>query len=144
MKDPQLHRLLELFGQEQACYTRLLDQSRSQRTLIDAGDADGLLRILADKQHTLARMQRIEDELAPAKDQWIELRHRLDEGERELLDDALSTVEQLLAEVIAAERHCEQKLLARRVGQGATGRRSRREDGQVLPRLADVAGGPCR
>lgn len=111
MKDAELSELLEYFGQEQACYTALLNFSRRQRTVIEAGDMDGLLRILGDKQKILSRVGEIEKLLRPYKENWQAVRARLHEAERQKLGEALRSVEELLAELIRAEKESEELLL---------------------------------
>lgn len=114
----ELHALLESFGQEQAHYTALLDLSRQQKEVILAGDIDQLLALLARKQRVLEEVARIERELADSKRHWKDVRARLSEDDRCVLDVALATVEELLAELISLERESEQ-LLAKERGQTA-------------------------
>lgn len=112
MTQTVLHELLEFFGQEQACYTSLLDLSRDQRSLIENDRIDELLRILGRKQEVLDRVARIEADLAPYKQRWQEIRRTLDQVDRQVLDLALATVGELLAELIAVEKESEQALVS--------------------------------
>lgn len=105
-----VRELLELFGQEQACYTALTDLSRRQKDVIESGEIDILLEILAQKQDVLERVGAIERQLSPYKGQWPLLRTQFDENDRQVLDMALATVEELLAALIAMERESEQLL----------------------------------
>lgn len=115
MPHPELDELLELFGQEQACYTALLDLSRKQKETIVAGHVDPLLAILGEKQQVLARVANIEARLLPYKNRWHQMRETLEENSRQVLDLALSTVADLLGELISLEREGEQLLRSRRV-----------------------------
>lgn len=110
MKTKELQDLLEYFGREQACYTSLLDLSREQRRFIEAGDVDRLLAILGQKQQILARVAEIEAKLRPYRDSWTKVRDGLSADERGMVDAALGTVEELLAELIGEERDCESLL----------------------------------
>lgn len=114
MTDKELRELLEYFGREQACYTALLDLSRRQKRIIEEGEVDELLRLLGQKQNMLARVGEVETLLAPYKRNWRTLRQTLDDNDRQVLDLALATVEELLAELIALEKESEQLLVERR------------------------------
>lgn len=61
-----------------------------------------------------AKVGRIEEDLRPYKRSWRTLRASLDESSRQVLDLALATVEELLAELIALEKESERLLVARR------------------------------
>lgn len=114
MTRTDLRDMLELFGQEQACYTALLNLSRKQKGIIATGDVDDLLTVLAQKQQILQRVADVEESLRPYKGQWRKLRERLDANDRQILDDALSTVEELLGELIALEKESEALLQSSR------------------------------
>lgn len=113
MKTKELQDLLEFFGREQACYTSLLDLSRQQRQYIEQSDIDPLLAVLGHKQQILARVSEIESHLQPYKQNWSALRDSLSSDERSVVDSALSTVEELLAELISIERECEEMLVGK-------------------------------
>ncbi|MFO0946995.1 MAG: hypothetical protein U1D30_13795 [Planctomycetota bacterium] len=114
MTNKELRELLEYFGREQACYTSLLDLSRRQKQVISGGNVDDLLKILGQKQQILSRVAEVENLLSPYKRNWRAVRMALDDNDRQVLDMALATVEELLAELIALERESEQLLVARR------------------------------
>lgn len=114
MTNQELRDLLELFGREQACYTSLLDLSRRQKQIIETGDVDDLLQVLGQKQKVLSRVGEVENLLLPYKRNWPAIRSSLDSNDRQVLDLALATVEELLAELIALEKESEQLLIKRR------------------------------
>lgn len=111
MKTKELQDLLEYFGREQACYTSLLDLSRQQKQLIEEGDIDQLLTTLGHKQQILGRVAEIETKLRPYKDRWSDLRLTMSTDDRSMIDLALSTVEDLLSELISTEQDCEKLLV---------------------------------
>lgn len=113
MKTKDLQDLLEYFGREQACYTSLLDLSRQQREYIERSEIDPLLAVLGHKQQILARVSEIEEGLHPYKKNWPALRDSLSADDRGVVDAALATVEELLAELIALERECEELLVGK-------------------------------
>lgn len=114
MTNADLDDLLEFLGEEQACYTSLLNLSRQQKEVICHGDVDELLRTLGEKQNVLAKVAQIESKLLPFKQNWGDVRNSLGSSERQVLDMALGTVEELLAELIALEKESEQLLVERR------------------------------
>ena len=141
MTNPELHEMLEFFGQEQACYTVLLDLSRRQRAIISDGPIDELLGILGQKQQVLAKIGDIEERLRPFKLDWSSVQESLDENDRQVLDLALGTVEELLSELIALEKECEAMLVERR---DETGRKLEEtvKAGAVNQVYAAPTGGP--
>lgn len=114
MTNKELRELLEYFGREQACYTSLLDLSRRQKEVIAGGNVDDLLKILGQKQQILSRVAEVENLLLPYKRNWRAVRLALDDNDRQILDMALATVEELLAELISLEKESEQLLVTRR------------------------------
>lgn len=150
MTNQDLRDLLELFGREQACYTSLLDLSRRQKGVIEHGAVDDLLQILGQKQKVLSRVGEIENQLLPYKRNWTAVRSGLDENDRQVLDLALSTVEELLAELIALEKESEALLVKRRdlveielhdaVKGGAVHQAYQGKSGDAPSRILDVRG----
>ncbi|WP_419192506.1 flagellar export chaperone FlgN [Kolteria novifilia] len=114
MNDSNLSEMLEYFGQEQACYTSLLDLSRRQRSIIESGDVDALMNVLQEKQRVLNRVTSIEKKLRPYKENWPRLKQGFDENDRQVVSEALRTVEELLAELIASEKESEDLLRGQR------------------------------
>jgi hypothetical protein len=112
VKTKELQDLLEYFGREQACYTSLLDLSRQQRSLIEEGQMDRLLGVLGHKQQILGQVADIEMRLRPYKENWDSVRHRLSSDDRGMVDAALSTVEELLGELIGLEKESEDLLVS--------------------------------
>jgi hypothetical protein len=108
-----LQQMLELLGQEQSCYTALLDLSRTQRRLIGAGLVKELPVLLAQKQRVLDRLNEVSARLRPTKLRWDLVRDSLDDNERQVLDLALATAEEILGELIASEKESEELLSAK-------------------------------
>ena len=102
-----LAELLELFGQEQRCYTLLIDLSRLQQTSLKNSDATSIEEIDRRKQLALEEVSRIERRIQPYKRAWPKLRNSLSAEDRQMLDLALGSVEELLAELIAEETKSE-------------------------------------
>ncbi len=83
----------------------------SRKNFIKAGDVDRLFGVLNQKQVILARVARIEQQLEPFKNNWSVIRSRLDDDDRQVIDVALGSVEDLLAELIREERISETLLV---------------------------------
>lgn len=113
MADLDLKELLELLGQEQACYTALIDLSRQQRAAIEQSDMVALTPLLGQKHSVLRRIAGVELQLRPYKMNWKTFRVQLNRQDRQVLDMALATVEELLSELISHERDSESILLAK-------------------------------
>lgn len=110
----ELAYLLELLGQEQACYTALLDLSRAQRRMLHDGKLERIGDLMREKQRVLDRLDGVEQGLAEAKDDWKNLRASLSEDDRAVLDLSLATAGEILGELITCERESEGFLKTRR------------------------------
>ena len=110
----ELAHLLELLGQEQACYTALLDLSRAQRRMLHEGRLERIGELMREKQRVLDRLDGIERNLAGVKDDWKKLRSSLSDEDRQVLDLSLATAGEILGELISSERESEGFLRTRR------------------------------
>jgi len=110
----ELAHLLELLGQEQACYTALLDLSRAQRRMLQQGRLERLGDLMREKQRVLDRLEGVEQHLAASKGEWPKLRTSLSDEDRQVLDLSLATAGEILGELIASERESEGLLRTRR------------------------------
>ena len=110
-RDP-VRPLLELFGEEQSCYTGLLDVARRQNAALRRRSLREVPALIRDKDRLLTRLADVEARLRPTKDRWTSFARTLDDADRQLVDWALSTNEELLGELIAAERSGEALLAA--------------------------------
>ena len=103
----ELQELLELFGQEQACYTVLLDLLSEQIHVLEKGLPCDDITFTQQKQEAIEKVQQLADTLKPMLVAWPAIRATLDQEERQILDLALSTIEEQLSELIASERRVE-------------------------------------
>ena len=110
----ELAHLLELLGQEQACYTALLDLSRAQRRMLHDGRLERIGDLMREKQRVLDRLDGIEQGLEEAKGDWKKLRSSLSDEDRQVLDLSLATAGEILGELISSERESEGFLRTRR------------------------------
>ena len=110
----ELAHLLELLGQEQACYTALLDLSRAQRRMLQQGRLERIGDLMREKQRVLDRLDGVEQRLTAAKEDWAKLRESLSDEDRQVLDLSLATAGEILGELISSERASEGLLRTRR------------------------------
>ncbi|NMC20441.1 MAG: hypothetical protein GYA33_08485, partial [Thermogutta sp.] len=107
-------RLAELIRSKQACLAELLGVCRRQVELVEGGDVEGLLELLAWKQRYVQEIQRLESALAPYRRESPESRSWRSEDLRRETAGRLQDCRRLLAEILEIERHCEQKMTAGR------------------------------
>lgn len=108
-----IRQLCEILGQEQACYTSLLDVSRGQQRLLRQGALNKLGPLLRKKTALLETLRAIEARLRPIMASWEAVQARLGRADRQVLDTALETVQELLGELIALERESERLITQR-------------------------------
>lgn len=106
--------LAELVAGKRSCLTELRDLGRRQLELIESGDMTGLLSLLAVKQKSLARLQRIERALDPFRQQDPESRVWRTPEDRQRCAGQAQQCEALLGEIVAQEKHAEGVLVRRR------------------------------
>ena len=97
-------RLVGLLQQEKALYARFLELSGQQLAVIQGGDVSELLALLGRKQELLGQIDRVEQELSPAKENWDEVRASLSADERPAVEAMVEEVRRVLEELIALER----------------------------------------
>ena len=85
------------------CCQSLLQLSRNQREFIAAGDYDGLLRLLGQKQRVLAKLDAQKREVPDLDDQWKLTRAALSPQARAVCEAYLSEMETALSELVEQE-----------------------------------------
>jgi len=106
--------ILETLKEEAAVCAELTSLRDEQRRLIDAGEAERLLEVLARKQRAIARIGRLEETLKPVKAGWDERRLAFPAGQRIAIGDAFREVRGLLETLIRKETEDAEALAARR------------------------------
>ena len=107
-------RLARLLDGKLASLMRLRALCERQETLIDANDTKSLLETIAEKDGWIALLAGIERDLAPYRDQPPEWRLWRAPAERERCGRTAAECRLLLEEMVLREKHCEDRLLARR------------------------------
>ncbi|RMH25817.1 MAG: hypothetical protein D6693_08290 [Planctomycetota bacterium] len=108
---PRLRRILDA---QAALYETLDRLSASQRALIDSEDTEGLLRLLADRQETLARLERSNEHLAPFRERWADLMGRLDEADRRGFEARIDGLAERIAGIARRDEQDQEALSQRR------------------------------
>jgi chromosome segregation ATPase len=97
------HQILAALQQEASACRQLASLRDQQRRLIDAGEAEKLLEVLAQKQRAISRISELEEQLKPLKASWNDCCDQLPALERARIGEAFGKVRDLLAELIARE-----------------------------------------
>jgi flagellar biosynthesis/type III secretory pathway chaperone len=93
---PRLTRILD--RQCELCHD--LDAlSGTQSELIVAGDTDGLLRLLAQRQALVDQLMKLSEESEPFRRKWETFMSRLPRAERERLDGRVAELKQLVERI---------------------------------------------
>ena len=106
--------LARLVRRKHDCLAQLLDLGREQQALVNDGDLNDLLRVLAAKQRWLAVLQETQRELVPFRDQVPAERRWASEAERQQCAHLLKRCEAMLGEIVAQEKQSEMVLQQRR------------------------------
>ncbi len=107
-------RLADLVRRKQSLLAELLGVCRRQAELVDAGDVEGLLELLAWKQRHLQEVQRLESELEPYRTEDPASRVWRSEELRQETAGRLQNCRCLLADILEIEHYCERRMTARR------------------------------
>lgn len=116
MPDPlqQSEQLAELIERRHRYLTLMRDLGREQLALIDAGEMNRLLRVLAGKQRVMMELERVERELDPFRPQTAEERQWRNLETRDRCRRQIEESRALLGEIVAQEKDGEGQLQRRR------------------------------
>lgn len=92
----------------------VLSLSQSQWNLVERDEVASLMELLAAKQTLLDKMQELQTELAPYRDEDPDSRVWHSARRREQTQHVAGRCESILAEIMQIERQCEQTLVTRR------------------------------
>lgn len=125
---PPADPILAALDAQIACYRRLAKLAERQRELIQLGQTEQLLQLLALRQAELDQLSAHERTLAPAKKQWAMYVQGLPAAARERAKLLMAETRTLLEQITAADKNDvltlqQQKItLGRQIGQAAAGR----------------------
>lgn len=95
---------------ERRIYESLADLSERQEQILAAGAGEEILRLARAKEVELIRIDEVEQDLAPLKATWRELRERLSGELRAEVESELDAIERVLRRLIEAERTGQDRL----------------------------------
>jgi hypothetical protein len=107
-------RLATLIGAKLQVLEVLARLARRQLELIEAADMTGLIKLLAAKQSVMNQLQRLEQELAPFRDEDPERRCWTSPSERAACQAQAERCNGFLAEVMQLESRAETAMISRR------------------------------
>ena len=115
----------------------LADLSARQDAAIDDGDADALLRLLADKQRLIAEREGLDRAAAPLRSAWETLRDAASADVRAPVEGAWGELVEVMGELVRREEGARSKLEQR---QSETGIRANRvQTGKAMLRAYGAA-----
>ncbi|MEX0936782.1 MAG: hypothetical protein WDZ59_02900 [Pirellulales bacterium] len=114
MTAPATETLAEWIACKCKCLIELRDLGRRQMELIDRDEMTQLIKVLAAKQHLIARVQEIEQALDPFRHEAPEQRCWPSAEARQRCAEQSQHCQQLLGEIVMLERASEQRLAERR------------------------------
>jgi hypothetical protein len=114
LKTSNTERLAALVMSKQQVLEILVQMSRQQLALIDAGDLGTLMKLLAGKQTVITHLHHIERELTPFRDEEPEQRVWTSPDHRTACQARAQQCNSLLAEVMDLERRAESSMHQRR------------------------------
>lgn len=106
--------VLAALKEEASACGELAGLRAEQRRLIESGEAEALLEVLARKEKALARIARAEQRIRPLRAAWETRKMALPASQRVAIGDAFVEVRQLLEKLIAAETEDAEALAAKK------------------------------
>jgi len=100
-------RFVELLREEESIYGEVLEFARKQSALVEGGQAEELLTVLAAKGELIGRLTGLGSELGPMKESWKASRDSLPGDERAVVEGLLASIAELLEKIIAEENAAE-------------------------------------
>ena len=107
-------RLLSLLQEQRAVYQHLREFSQKQSELVQQGDADRLLQLLAQRQQLIDQLAALNTQLEPFKKDWPRLWSELDEPARRSVDRLVQEVQGVLDGILQQDDQDRQVLARQR------------------------------
>ncbi len=106
--------LLQIVEEKLSLCRRLDALSKGQRSLIERGDADGLLALLAERQDLLGRLRALQEAMAPYRARWESLMGSLPAEEANAIRQRIDALAQLVRDILQRDDSDRRALDARR------------------------------
>lgn len=106
--------LIELLVQQRGVYEELGGLSEQQGALVEAGDAEPLLNLLAQRQTLIDRLTQLNGRIEPYKQNWPALWSQLDATTQTHVQSLITQVQSLLDDIVARDERDRAALHAQR------------------------------
>lgn len=106
--------MVSLLEEHRRLYERLDGLSERQHGLIEGGDADGLMSLLAERQDVIDLLDHAQRRLEPARRDWERLSPEMPEDDRDHVRLLLGTVTSLAARITARDEDDRRRMESRR------------------------------
>jgi hypothetical protein len=100
-------------------YTQILALCRQQSQFVATGETESLMTILAARNRLLDQVAPLDKELQPFKGRWQQILDGLPPKDRALVGGLLKDVQQLLADILAADEQDKASLVRQKEVVGA-------------------------
>jgi flagellar biosynthesis/type III secretory pathway chaperone len=110
----ETHLLTDLVSRKFDCLVQLHELGRQQFQLVDSGDVTQLMKLLSAKQVLITRLQDIEGELNPFREQKPEQRVWASQAARARCSELIERGQELFREIMLQEKRSETRLIERR------------------------------
>ena len=144
-------KLIHLLSQQQLLYRQLRDLATKQSTLVEGGDPEMILRILAGRQRLIDRLTALNRELEPIRQDWQNVTESLPASQREEAQSLVESVQEILGEILASDErdtktlYGQQQKIAGEIKEASVGKRVNRayvqNGGAGQSRLFDATSG---
>lgn len=95
--------VLDRLRRQHGKYREMAEIVASQRQLFSSRDVDGILGLIERKRAILADIERLEEELAPAKADWAKVRASFSPEESRAIQETLDGTRQVLQDLVRLE-----------------------------------------
>ena len=96
-------KLIHMLSQQQLLYRQLRDLAAKQSTLVEGGDPEMILRILAGRQRLIDRLTALNRELEPIRTDWQNVMDSLPTSQRQEAQSLVASVQEILGEILASD-----------------------------------------
>lgn len=103
-------RLIAKLREEKKCYERILELAQKQKLIIEKQDSAELLKLLREKQDILNNIARFEQDIAPLRSEWPELKVKATATQVSAVESVINDIRELLGKVIAEENEAQDTL----------------------------------
>ena len=99
-QEGEAQQLVDLLTQQRDLYIQLGQLSGQQRQIIDAGQTEELLAVLAERQGIVANLTRLNQQIAPLRERLSAISDAAPEATRRALRQLVDQVQQMLQAII--------------------------------------------